>query len=68
MTRRQPQPAQARKLYSFWIDAALAEGLKAIKARDGVPESEQIRRAIEAWLVDKGVQRKRAGGQKRGKR
>jgi hypothetical protein len=68
MTLRRPKPNRTRKLYSFWIDPTLAEGLKAIKARDGIPESEQIRRAIEAWLDAKGVQRKRAGGQKRGRR
>jgi hypothetical protein len=33
-----------RRKYSFWIDDEQAEGLKAIKHRDGVHESEQIRR------------------------
>lgn len=52
-----------RKRYSFWIDAQQAEGLKSVKERDGVLESEQIRRAIDAWLKAKGVtksDRKRA--------
>lgn len=44
-----------RKRYSFWIDQRHAEGLKQIKERDGVLESEQIRRAIDAWLEQKGV-------------
>jgi len=48
MTRR-------RKLYSFWIDPDQAVALKRVKARDGIPESEQIRRAIDAWLASKGV-------------
>ena len=39
-----------RKRYSFWIDDEQAEGLKEVKERDGVLESEQIRRAINAWL------------------
>jgi hypothetical protein len=47
-----------RKLYSFWIDAEQAAGLKAVKERDGIPESEQIRRAITAWLDDKTAARK----------
>jgi hypothetical protein len=68
MALRRSKPHRTRKLYSFWIDATLAEGLKAIKTRDGIPESEQIRRAIEAWLEAKGVQRKSAGGRKKGKR
>lgn len=44
-----------RRRYSFWIDEAQAKGLKAVKERDGVPESEQIRRALDAWLRRKGA-------------
>lgn len=58
-----------RKRYSFWIDDEQAEGLKQIKERDGVLESEQIRRAITAWLQSKGAvvksDRKRAQTRKR---
>jgi hypothetical protein len=46
-----------RKKYSFWIDDDQAEGLKVIKERDGVLESEQIRRALNKWLKEKGVKR-----------
>jgi hypothetical protein len=53
-----------RRKYSFYIDDGQAEGLKAVKERDGVLESEQIRRAINDWLEKKGVsskpERKRA--------
>lgn len=49
-----------RKRYSFWIDDTQAEGLKQLKARDGVLESESIRRAIDAWLKAKGVKVKTA--------
>jgi hypothetical protein len=62
---------RTRKLYSFWIDPTQAEGLKALKTRDGVPESESLRRAIDAWLKEKGVsvekkpERKRAVTHKR---
>lgn len=44
-----------RKLYNFYIDADLATGLKRVKARDGVPESESIRRALAEYLERKGV-------------
>ena len=58
-----------RRRYSFWIDDEQAEGLKAVKERDGVLESEQIRRAINDWLEKKDVrctpERKRAGTRKR---
>jgi hypothetical protein len=45
----------SRKTYTFYIDSDLSDGLKAIKERDGVSESEQIRRAIRQWLESKGV-------------
>jgi hypothetical protein len=58
-----------RRKYSFYIDDGQAEGLKQVKARDGVLESEQIRRAVNDWLKKKGVtvksERKRAGTRKR---
>lgn len=50
-----------RKRYSFWIDDQQADGLKTIKERDGILESEQIRRAIAEWLrgrlIEKTVRR-----------
>jgi hypothetical protein len=57
-----------RKKYSFWIDDEQAEALKVIKQRDGVLESEQIRRAIDDWVEKKGVtktERKRASPRRR---
>jgi ribbon-helix-helix protein len=44
-----------RERYNFLIDAEQREGLRRIKERDGIPESEQIRRAIDEWLEKKGV-------------
>ena len=44
-----------RRLYSFWIDEAHLAGLKAVKERDGVLPSEQIRRALADWLDRKAV-------------
>jgi hypothetical protein len=40
---------------SFRIDATQARLLKQIKTRDGIPESEQIRRALDLWFEQKGV-------------
>jgi hypothetical protein len=55
--------------YSFFIDPEQRAALTAIKARDGIPESEQIRRAIAAWVEQRGehtkTARKRAGTRKR---
>lgn len=45
------------KRYSFYIAPAQAQGLKAVKQRDGIPEGEQIRRAINDWLEKKGIKK-----------
>lgn len=50
---------------SFFIDAELPAGLCAPKTRDGVPEAESIRRAIAAYLLDRGVSKRTAKGAKR---
>ena len=44
-----------RKLFTFPIDPELSDGLKTVKARDGISEAEQIRRGIRMWLDEKGV-------------
>jgi hypothetical protein len=57
-----------RTRYTFFIDEDQRAALAAIKERDGISESEQIRRAVKAWIAEKGEQkpeRKRAGTRKR---
>lgn len=58
-----------RTRYNFYLDAAQLEGLRLVRARDGVLPSEQIRRAIDLWLVRSGVtvktERKRATTRRR---
>jgi hypothetical protein len=39
----------------FRIDDDIMEGLKTVKERDGVPISEQVRRALREWLRGQGV-------------
>jgi hypothetical protein len=56
-----------RRRINFYIDPDLEDGLKALKERDGVSESEQIRRGIKLWLEAKdyrmpGPKAKRKGG------
>jgi hypothetical protein len=62
-------PMTPRSRYNFWIDDKQREGLRFVRERDGVLESEQIRRAIDKWLEEKGVtdktDRKRAATRKR---
>ena len=57
-----------RVLINFRIDRELLDGLKAVAVRDGVPQSEQVRRAIRQWLEDRKAiksDRKRADTRKR---
>ena len=46
------------KARTFRIDEELIEGMDAVKERDGVSLSEQVRRAIRMWLDAKGVVKK----------
>lgn len=53
---------------NFRIDPELEDGLRLIREREGIAESEQIRRGIQLWLELKGVtktDRKRASTRKR---
>ena len=63
-------PVPPRTRYNFFIDESQREALRQVKARDGISESEQIRRAIAEWLERKGVdlvksERKRGATRKR---
>ena len=54
--------------YTFFIDDDQRLVLTAIKERDGISESEQIRRAIKDWVEKRGVMkadRKRSEKRKR---
>jgi hypothetical protein len=44
-----------KELTAFRVDAALLQALRFVKERDGVPLSEQVRRATEAWLKANGA-------------
>jgi hypothetical protein len=57
-----------KKQTAFRIDPDILEGLQEIKVRVGIPLSEQVRRALRAWLEERGVSkadRKRAVTRKR---
>jgi predicted DNA-binding protein len=42
-------------MYSVRLDPELRNLLKMLRERDGIPESEQIRRALKAWFEQKGL-------------
>ena len=48
------------------LEEELLEGMRALRAREGIPVSEQVRRAISAYLESKGVKVKKTA--KRGAR
>ena len=58
-----------KKQTAFRLEPDILEGLHAIKDRDGVPISEQVRRALREWIDTKAVrgktERQRAGTRKR---
>jgi hypothetical protein len=43
-----------KKLTNFRIDSELLDALEAIREREGVPVSEQVRRGILMWINSKG--------------
>ena len=47
------------RVVTFRPDEDLLEGMEALRERDGVPYSQQIRRALRAWLQTKGVLKKK---------
>ena len=49
-----------KKQTAFRIDADIMAGLQGVKDRDGIPISEQVRRALREWLTQKGMRRKPA--------
>jgi hypothetical protein len=61
-----------RKSTGFRLDDELLAGLQQVYERDGILPSEQVRRAVRAWLEAKGVlapkaksEHKQAGTRKR---
>jgi Arc/MetJ-type ribon-helix-helix transcriptional regulator len=48
-------PIPKKKRYSLRLDPESARLLKELKFRDGISESEQIRRALRLWFEQKGV-------------
>jgi hypothetical protein len=40
-----------RSLYTFWMSETQRDGLRRVKEKEGITASEQIRRALDAWLT-----------------
>jgi hypothetical protein len=53
---------------NFRLEQEILDALNAIRERDGIPVSEQVRRALRQWIEEKApkkVERKRAVTRKR---
>jgi len=48
------------KVITFRPDNDTFDAMASLRERDGVPFSEQIRRALRAWLESKGAVKRRA--------
>ena len=58
----------SNRVVTFRPDEEVLEAMEALRERDGIPYSEQIRRALREWLGSKGIikaERPRAGTRKR---
>ena len=44
-----------KKVITFRPDRELSAAMDALKVRDGIPVSEQIRRAMREWLQTRGL-------------
>lgn len=49
---------------TFRLEADLLAGLQQVKVRDGIPVTEQVRRAIQAWLTDRGIEARKSDRQR----
>jgi hypothetical protein len=49
-----------KKQTNLRIEPEILDGLQRVKERDGIPISEQVRRALRAWLETKDVSEKSA--------
>ena len=56
MAKTRKKPNRTKEPYAFWISPDQKAALRAIKERDGIPVSEQIRRAIDQWLAEKALE------------
>ena len=45
----------ANRMLTFRPDDEILDAMAALKERDGIPYSEQIRRALRTWLAKKGI-------------
>lgn len=45
----------ALRAATFRLDEELLDALQVVKERDGIPATEQVRRALRAWLEARGV-------------
>jgi len=50
-----PKPEPEGKFMAFRASPELASAMQQLHARDGIPISEQLRRAMHEWLKKQGI-------------
>jgi len=55
MSRKRRDPTKRKHMTSIELPPEMKAGLDLVRERDGILQSEQIRRAVAVWLTDKGV-------------
>jgi hypothetical protein len=55
MSRARLDPTKRKHMTSIELTPEMKAGLDLVRERDGILQSEQIRRAVAAWLKDKRV-------------
>jgi len=54
-----------KRLTAFRLEQEQLDALAAIKTRDGIPATEQVKRALAAWIEAKGIEKPRPTGKGR---
>jgi predicted DNA-binding protein len=54
-----------QKQTAFRLPADILDAMQRIKEQDGMPQSEQVRRALREWLGNRGALKSAKGGKKR---
>lgn len=57
--------AKSDRVVTFRPDGDILQAMELLKDRDGVPYSQQIRRALREWLESKGVLAKKDSARRR---
>jgi len=50
------KPANETEAVTFRLEQSLVDAMRELRERDGIPATEQVRRALREWLAQKGIE------------